>query len=753
MGMTRQYLEQLSESIGPRPVASDTERDGAEWVRTQFADYGLNTTVQDFDTIRSLSGAYLLYALMSLACVALMRVTRPWPVLSWLLWVIILGVAVLAWLDFSGRGSLSKAFPKGPSQNVIGRYVPLARPGEAPTKIVLVAHYDTDRSSPLTSEGLAAVGRLITKLAHGVIMLLPVFALVMTLPLVGPLKKRLGFLTAHHPWNWYALLILCIPVLLMLFDLLIARVTRRYSPGANNNASGVAAMLSVCEDLAETLNPTSVTTTSDSAGKFGTGTLGAVTATSGLQPVVTQPADFLEGGSDFDTTFDFGVAPSSRGSGASRSSRGAGAGAGLGAGAGAGAGAGSLGGSSAGGGLGSLTGSFSSASMSASASAGAGSGAGAGADDIPDGYTRGAYGSFDDYNARDTFADTRGGTGADTGTDTGGFNFGSGAAEEDQGASYEESLGGNLGGSVLGADIIGGASQDTSQFTDSFGAVSPGAGASGGADDEAGADAFAAYAAGVGAGEITRSSSKKKGLFGRRNKKEKELSFGDFDTSDQPSDWLGVDTGYDAREEGRKIGSWDNFPSGGDDFDDGFSWKGGAAEGDLIEDEEYAATQAARIRRRISETQSTGLGNKELWFVATSAHYVHSRGMRTFLEDYHEDLRGALIINLAALGSGDLYWSVSERAGKTYKSSARLTALARRVAREKNLHAKPYKKGALRSEAGWALAEGRKAVSIMRLTPAGVPFAAASSQDVARRLETEKIDEAVELVISLIQEL
>ncbi|MCL2882590.1 MAG: hypothetical protein FWF45_06900 [Coriobacteriia bacterium] len=699
MGMTKQYVEQLSESIGPRPVASDTERDGAEWIRTQFVEHGLNTTVQNFDTIRSLSGAYLLYALVPIIAVVLMGVTHKWAALSWLLWVVLLAIAILAWLDFSGRGSLSKAFPKGPSQNVIGRYAPIARPGEELTKIVLVAHYDTDRSSPLTSEGLAVVGRLIKKIAHAIIMLLPVLALIMTLPLIKPLAKHLKFLTKLYPWNWYVLLILSIPVLLMLLDLLIAQIMRRYSSGANNNASGVAALLSICEDLAETINPVSpAAAASESTSKFGTGTLGIVSPTSSSHQPVTQPVDFSGSGSDFDTTFDFGVRKSS-----------------------------------------------SSDSGGSSGSSGSGSSSPSSSSGIPSGYEQGAYGRYEDYDAHDTFVDT----GAAPPVTSADFDFGT--DEEDDGSSGGPAD--NLGSGVLGADVIGGALPTDSQFTDSFGAVSPAREPA--PNDEVSEDAFAAFAAGVGSGTITRSSEKKKGgLFGKR-KKQIDTQAGNFGDSNQPSDWLGVDTGYDAREEGRKIGSWDNFPDDNDDFDDGLSWKGGAAEGDLIEDDGYAATQAARIRRKYSETLSTsaGFGNKELWFVATSAHYVHSCGMRTFLEDYHEDLRGALVINLVALGAGELYWSVNEQAGKVYKSSARLTALTRRVAREKDLHAKPYKKGALRTEAGWALADGRKAMSLIRLSSEGIPCAEASTQDVVSRLQVEKIDEAVELVISLIQNL
>ena len=724
MGMTRQYLEQLSESIGPRPVASDTEREAAEWIREQFAGHGLNTTMQDFDTIRSLSGAFAIYALVPVACVVLLGLTQKWAVLSWLLWALILIVAVLAWLDFSGRGSLSGAFPKGPSQNVIGRYVPLARPGEEVTKIVLVAHYDTARATPLSSEAIAAAGRVILRLAHAIIMLLPLLSLVLVL------EKPVKFLAKLQPWSWYALMIICIPVLLMFLDILLGAIVRRYSPGANNNASGVAALLSICEDLADATNPTSGTGASEGSGKFGTGTLNisGLSTAAGMQSPETQSAGLLGEDTGFDTTFDFG-APSAQASAAAGAT-------------------GSLrpvrGGSErrSSGPAAPAPDRFQdseTAELESLPASGSGPSAAVGGRAASD-----TYGAYDDYDARSTFADSQG--------------AGPGAGE---GGDFEEVTG------TLGADVIAGAPEQ--QLTSSFEAVStdedvPDYGAS--------PDDFAAFAAGAGTGAVgtpgipdiselgsrsDRKKKKKKEKGGRHGRSKKKKGSEEVGEDDQPAAWLGLDKDYNAREEGRKIGSWDNFPNDDvpntDDFDDGFSWKGGAAEGDLIEDEEYAATQAARIRRKISETLSAGLANKELWFVATSAHYVHSRGMRTFLDEYHEELRGALIINLAALGSGDLYWSINEQAGKTYKSSARLTALARRTAREKNVRAKPYRKGKLQTEAGWALAKGRKAMSVMRLTAAGTPFAQASTQDVVRRLSSEDIDAAVDFVTALIEEL
>ncbi|MCL2324431.1 MAG: hypothetical protein FWC48_02505, partial [Actinomycetia bacterium] len=550
---------------------------------------------------------------------------------------------------------------------------PTQRPGEATVKIVLVANYDTERATLLSSESIASVGRRILWLAHGIIMALPLLALVVMVPL-SFIKKLQGTL---YPYNWYVLMALCLPVLVMLLDLLVAQILRRYSPGANNNASGVAALLSISEELAQAQGQS-----------FSTSASMAATPAAASQ-----------------TTTDFETTPLSTAS----------------------------------------------AEPGAAAVPAPGSGAA----------------RYEDYDARSTFADERtldaeqrsSRRASAPFTQTTDFGFGddadprAGAAPDD--SSFEEDI--RAGGGMLGADVIGGAAPDefSRQFTDSFGAVSVAGddnAESGAADDE-----FMAYAAGADIPRRSRSASKKKkgGLFGRR-KKSDEFQAGDFDAADQPADWLGLGDDYNAREEGRKIGSWDNFPAGDDDdFDGGLSWKGGSAEGDLIEDADYAATQAARIRRKISEAPTSGisLSGKELWFVATSAHSVHSRGMRTFLEDHREELRGALFINLTSLGQGALYWSVNEQADKTYKSSARLTAMVRRVSREKDLQARPFKKGKVRTEAGWVLAAGLKAVSIMRLTEADAPFAAQSSQDSAGRLSVEKIDEVVDLVVSVLQEL
>jgi hypothetical protein len=251
-------------------------------------------------------------------------------------------------------------------------------------------------------------------------------------------------------------------------------------------------------------------------------------------------------------------------------------------------------------------------------------------------------------------------------------------------------------------------------------------------------------------------AERKKGLFGRSSKGDKGSRGGRKDRAarkeaQDPSEWLGLDSDFDARKEGENIGSWDNFDEAGDDAD-GFSWKGGRAGGDSIEDSDYAANEASRIRRKVAENLDLNLSEKEIWYVATGAHFADCRGMRTFLSDNSEHVRGAMIINLASVGSGDLYWTTKERFGTVHPTSARLTSLARRVSRATEIRIKALRTRKPTTEAACALATGRKAVSVVRLTQRGVPFAWSSSQDVATRLDPEKIDEAATFVRELIRE-
>jgi hypothetical protein len=175
--------------------------------------------------------------------------------------------------------------------------------------------------------------------------------------------------------------------------------------------------------------------------------------------------------------------------------------------------------------------------------------------------------------------------------------------------------------------------------------------------------------------------------------------------------WLGVGDDFSARVEGRKIGSWDNFGESGEEDD--FGLKGGWAGDDPIGDPEYAANEAARIRRRVSEVTDRDLQEKDVWFVATGAEEVGTRGMKAFLAEYGADLRDAVFINIDNIGAGALYWVTGEGMARRYSSDRRLVSLAKRVSREHDMLVRPRVYKGLSTDATPALVRKYRAMSVM----------------------------------------
>lgn len=235
---------------------------------------------------------------------------------------------------------------------------------------------------------------------------------------------------------------------------------------------------------------------------------------------------------------------------------------------------------------------------------------------------------------------------------------------------------------------------------------------------------------------------RKRGLLGALGRKEKRQG------DEGVKDWLGVDDAFDARKAGREIGSWDNF--GEEDDDSG--WKGGWAGDDPIEDEEYAANEAARIRRRVTETVDRELTEKEVWFVATGAEEIGTFGMQALLRDYGDDLRDALIINIDGCGAGQLYWASAEGMARRYRADRRLVSLARRVSRETETIIKPREYKGLSTDATPALARGFKAMSIMAFDGTGLPVNWHWKSDTAETLDPELIERTAQFVTAMVRE-
>ncbi len=214
------------------------------------------------------------------------------------------------------------------------------------------------------------------------------------------------------------------------------------------------------------------------------------------------------------------------------------------------------------------------------------------------------------------------------------------------------------------------------------------------------------------------------------------------------SSWLGVEKGFDAREKGKGIGHWDNFE---DDDDSGTL--GGRAGDDRIGDPDYSANEASRIRRRVTERVDRDLAEKEIWFVATGAEEVGTWGMKAFLGQYGEEIKGAFFINLDNIGAGNLHWVTSEGMAKRYPSDRRLVSLAKKVSRSEDILAKGRAYKGLSTDATPALARRFRAMSIMAFDVNGRLPNWHWHTDTTENIDPENIEAAVALTKGIVREL
>ena len=198
-----------------------------------------------------------------------------------------------------------------------------------------------------------------------------------------------------------------------------------------------------------------------------------------------------------------------------------------------------------------------------------------------------------------------------------------------------------------------------------------------------------------------------------------------------PQEWLDVEDTFDAREAGAARGGWESFREEDefDGYDEGFNprqttafspdfgenqsnaaaplhrrgrhFEGGAFSRGTADGEEPFDEEESRPRREAVSSFADGLPagfvfddapeaaaieqfhskriDMEVWFVALGSELAGNGGMRAFMETHEAELKGSIIIELEALGAGEL--TLMDREG-TYlpkKASSRMKRLVRKA--------------------------------------------------------------------------
>lgn len=228
----KSHVEALAVEIGPRGAATHGERGAAAYISRQLSQMGYKPFFQPFATVTSFSWAYgIYYGLFVVAALLFCRYPAPAFFL-----VLLNGIAYL--LECHTIEMVSRLLPKKKSQNVIAR-LPGSHP--AASKVVITAHYDTSRAALNFSPRMVGSFRqsfLIMNLSMLAIFLLYGLAFAATL-MNRDFNRQIIWLISL-PFAFY--------LLITVGFLAHREIFGRFTPGANDNASGVAVLLGVAKE-------------------------------------------------------------------------------------------------------------------------------------------------------------------------------------------------------------------------------------------------------------------------------------------------------------------------------------------------------------------------------------------------------------------------------------------------------------------------------------------------------------------------
>jgi hypothetical protein len=227
-------------SFEGRGPGSDAERRAANMLAGRLRGIGRRAQIEPFFAHPEYAIVHLVHAAMGVAG-SIIATVQPAVGFS-----LVLLAAVSTYLDLNTRLYLVRSLLfRRASQNVVS---PGDRPG-APARLVLMAHYDAARTGYIFSKASKRIRRMPERLRLG----LGPFRLFFWLGL-APLLPILGARMAGLDATWLSAL-QAIPTIVLIVAgfLLIDIALSDIVPGAYDNASGVAAVLSAADEL--TANP------------------------------------------------------------------------------------------------------------------------------------------------------------------------------------------------------------------------------------------------------------------------------------------------------------------------------------------------------------------------------------------------------------------------------------------------------------------------------------------------------------------
>lgn len=237
------YIDYLANEVGPRPAGTEEEQQAALFIADTFqTETGFPTEIEDVVSSSNAESPKPICALVTVV-VALIAMIFPQFMLPAAIIAII--SAVIYVLESTGRQVLTKALSKGASQNVVAKYIPSSSDALHKRKIILVAHYDTGKVTPPLVAKFESMGIPWSLVCTAAMVFVPVFLLL----------RALLFGAAEGAAAIVLNVITLVGVVLAVLPVVRAVMLRvaSLSDGANDNASGVSALMEVAKNISKGL--------------------------------------------------------------------------------------------------------------------------------------------------------------------------------------------------------------------------------------------------------------------------------------------------------------------------------------------------------------------------------------------------------------------------------------------------------------------------------------------------------------------
>lgn len=225
------HIEHLSVTIGPRGSTRPEERQAADYAAGKLKEMGYQPQMEHFRSARSIYHPHILSALLLLAAFIIFPLYGRWSAALAALISLLALASDLLELGFVNN-PLRWVIPKGDSQNVFATLNPT---GEHRQDLLMVGHLDTHQAGKIFS-------------SRRWVAFFQTFTTIAFVAFSAQVGFFLAGILADWDWLWYASIpsALCAVILFMI----CWEADRApFSPGANDNASAVAMVLTLAELL------------------------------------------------------------------------------------------------------------------------------------------------------------------------------------------------------------------------------------------------------------------------------------------------------------------------------------------------------------------------------------------------------------------------------------------------------------------------------------------------------------------------